>query len=331
VKMSDIKALPVTDEWPHTPADDDFWQESIVLTWQDPEQKVGGYVRIGQTPKRGTGKLAFGVVSPKESYTRSYEDVPLGESDRLPNGFASDNFVTATFEADTSRWVAEDESCSIDLVVENLHPLFQPPQDAENGDEFHKNFDADHTESAGLVRGTVRFGENTWAISGFGYRDHSWGIRKIGEPSTRIANFYWLVGSLGKDLICGIADVILLSGKRFRQGLVIADGVLENPTLKDASFTLELDGVSLRKAEFDFWTPSLGDFHLGFEGFGNILMNLGEYYLESATPGKITRGDQVGGATICSMFNSRGGTEFPKLLLNASSTNGITTPTGYAG
>jgi hypothetical protein len=75
----------------------------------------------------------------------------------------------------------------------------------------------------------------------------------------------------------------------------------------------------------------LGDVELKFDGLGNVLMGLGDHYLESATPGKITRGNQVSGATIYPMFNSRDGTEFPKVLLNASATNGITRPTGYAG
>jgi hypothetical protein len=331
VHVNDIEALPLADEWPHQPIDDKNWQESVVLAFQDVDGEVGGFVRIGHSPSRHTGKLTFGLVSKEIHYTRSREEVELRESDRGKDSFGLDNFVTATFSEGTSRWVAEDDDCAIDIEVMDLHPQYDAWKLMSAGGDFHDDFASNHTEVGGTIRGSVRIGDRSWEINGFGFRDHSWGIRKTSEQSTRIANFFWLIGSFGSDMVFAIADVMLARGTRVRQGFVISHGVVELPVVKDACFTLELDGVSLRRADFNLWTPSLGTFDLQFEAFGNVLLDLGHDYLESGSPGRVLWGDKVGGAHISSMFNARGGSEFPKVLFNASAENGLSRPAGYGG
>jgi hypothetical protein len=154
------------------PEPDAHWQESVVLCFQDIEQGLGGFIRIGHHPNLGTGNCTFGVVAPGVGYNRSRIDVPMREGDRFANGFAIDGFLTATFDSATNRWTAEDRDCALDLHVENLHPHYDAWALSGLTGGFREKFAAMHTEVAGRVRGTMRIGDRTWTVDGFGHRDH---------------------------------------------------------------------------------------------------------------------------------------------------------------
>lgn len=319
----DIVVLPLADEWPHPPEPDEAWQESVVLCFQDIAQRVGGFIRIGHHPNRGTGNCTFGVVAPKIGFNRSRIDVPMRDGDRMPDGFAIDGFVSATFAAQTSRWIARDADCSLDLTVRNLHPHYDTWALSGLTGRFREKFAAMHTEVAGLVRGTLRIGDRSWVIDGFGWRDHSWGVRKHEDPAAALATFFWLVGSLGPDFIFGMSESVTLSGVRYRTGFVIRDGVIARPVTQDARFCVTLDGMTMRSADVSFDAGALGRHRIEVEGFGNVLLGMGGRYLEVGMPGVARCGGREGGVHVSTMFNSRGGVEAPPLLFDASQANGI--------
>ena len=283
IAAEDIVVLPVEDEWPHAPESDPHWQESVVLCFQDIEQGLGGFIRIGHHPNLGTGNCTFGVVAPGLGYNRSHIDVPMRAGDRFANGFSIDGFLTATFDSASNHWVAEDGDCALDLHVENLHPHYDAWALSGLTGGFREKFAAMHTEVAGRVRGTMRIGDRTWSLDGFGHRDHSWGVRKHDDPEAALATFFWLVGSFG----------------------------------------VTLDGMTMRDARVTFDASGLGTHTVELEGLGNVLLGMGGRYLEVGMPARGHWNGRTGGVHLSTMFNARGGTGQPPMLFGTSPANGL--------
>jgi hypothetical protein len=322
-RQSVVIPLPVEDEWPHPPGDEWDWQESVVLCFQDLHHRVGGFIRIGHHPNRNTGNLTFGVVTPEGGYNRSAQDLPMRDGDRSKRGFALDGFVSAIFDEASSAWRAEDAECAIDLRVTNFHPLYDTWALSGLTGGFRDKFAASHTEAPGAVSGTVRVGQQTWSIQGFAYRDHSWGVRHMDAPESALANFFWLVGSFGDDFVFAVTEIITAAAKTQSIGYIIKDGVFDLPTALDASFLVDLDGVSLRGASCRFETAKLGTFDFQVEGFGNVLLGMERKYLEFGMPGVVTWNGRRGGAHLSTLFNARGGSASPPRLFGAESGNGL--------
>ncbi|HTU00130.1 MAG TPA: hypothetical protein VMF58_18920 [Rhizomicrobium sp.] len=326
----EIIELPVEDEWPHTPSLDPLWQESVVLAWQDVTQSIGGFFRIGQHPNRGIGICTFGVVSKNGiCFNGSRVGAALREGDRTGNRFALDGFVSAAFEKGKSRWAAHDADCDVDLQITDLHPQYDTWALSGLRNGFRDKFAASHTEVAGLVTGDVRLGSQRWTINGYAFRDHSWGVRDHSNPAAALSNFCWLVGSFGKDLVIGLAEVISRAGKRFSTGFAIHKGEIDKPVLRDIAFQVDLDGLSLRGARARVETQKFGAFDIEIEGFGNVLMAMqSEHgqessYLEFGMPGVMRCNGMTGGVHLSAMFNARNATNPPVMLFGASDQRGL--------
>jgi hypothetical protein len=315
--------LPVSDEWPHAPQADPDWQESVVLAFQDPSSRVGGFIRIGHHPNRGTGNCTFGVVDPMGGFNRSRQDVPMRADDRTAQGFAIDGFLTATFEDGRSRWRAADADCELDFEVRDLHPLYDTWALSGLTGGFRDNFAASHTEVAGRAKGRLRIGGRTYEIDGFGYRDHSWGVRRMDAPESALSNFFWLVGAFGEDFAFALVEIVLRSGKRTKMGFVLKDGEADIPRVRDLSFVTELDGLCMRGARCTFDTRKFGAFSFEVEGFGNVLLGMEQRYLEFGMPGRVLWEGRTGGAHLSTLFNARNGEGRPPLLFGGSQDNGL--------
>jgi hypothetical protein len=313
-------------ELPHEPGPEDLWQESVVLLFQDPRHRVGGFVRLGHHPNLGTAACTFGVVTPGPWYTRRCKDVSMRPGDRSSAGFAADGFMTAEFQADTNRWRAKDDLCEVDLEVTNSSPLYDTWELAGLTGAFRDAFAPRHTETAGTVRGTVRIEDSAWDIDGFAYRDHSWGLRNHDDPAAALANFFWLNGSFGPDFIFQVSELVSQGGVRTALGYVLIDGELDVPRVTDAAFEVELDGLTMRSAHCVFETPKFGEFDFRIDGFGNVLLAMGDQYMESAMPGQVTWNGRTGGAHVSAMFNARSGSAIPAWLFGAATENGIYVP-----
>lgn len=319
----EIIRLPVTDEWPHPPGADPDWQESVVLTFQDSVGEVGGFIRIGHHPTRGTGNCTFGVVSPKLGFNRSRQGIAMRPGDRSERGFAIDGFLEARFEEGASRWCASDPDCDLDLEMTDFHPLYDTWALSGLTGGFRDKFAASHTEAAGRVRGRLRIGEREWEIDGFGYRDHSWGVRHMDDPDTALTHLLWLVGSFGPDFVFALVEVIARTGKRTQMGYVIRDGVADIPRITDLALEVEFDGLCTRGARCRFETQKFGALEFQVRTFGNIALGMERRYLEFGAPAVVTWGDRQGGAHLSTMFNARHGSERPTLLFGASLENGL--------
>jgi hypothetical protein len=86
------------------------------------------------------------------------------------------------------------EECEVRLNYRGLSAMFggEPDEPHEKpGEEFAKG----HYEQLIGGRGTIRVGEQEWAVDGFGLRDHSWGPRYWQAPWY----YRWLTANFGED------------------------------------------------------------------------------------------------------------------------------------
>lgn len=96
---------------------------------------------------------------------------------------------------------------------------------------------AHHYEHAGRIRGRIAIDGVSHAVSGFGQRDHSWGVRDMRVPSS----WRWFSCQVG-DEFCFNATQVDLLGMRVSGGYVYHGGTAE--ALADWSYTAVRDAVS---------------------------------------------------------------------------------------
>lgn len=325
----EIAALPMLDpniELPHEPGEDQQWQESIVLGFADPVKEIGGFIRIGPQPNLKMVRSCFGVCSRNgTNYTRTAQNLPWKPSDTTHDTLSADGFQSATFNGRESRWRASDENVDLDILVADAHGPY----------DFWKFTNADpaiasatasmHLQAGGTFEGTVRIGgDSPQQISGFTYRDHSWGPRYVNDPNFDMYATWWFVGSLGPDFTFGFG------GGRWRSGVhnnfcyIVRDGEIDILNqVDDASVLMAMDGLSVRGGRILVNSPKFGRLVFEAEGYGNVWLEMGDKHFEMSTPCTIRCGDRVGGGLINTILNPRNGNDRPVYIASGKLDNGL--------
>ncbi|HET6794510.1 MAG TPA: hypothetical protein VFH45_08720 [Acidimicrobiales bacterium] len=204
--------LEPQDEYMHALGDEQNFNESMYFNVYDPSQRIGGFMRLGNRANEGhaemtvclylpdgrvafmfgrpdiadnsafdSGGMRFEVIRPFEELAASYQgsvvllDDPCAMAD--PKAAFTDN---------------PHADCSVRLSFRGLSPMFggEPDEPAETtGDEFARG----HYEQLVAGEGTITVGDQTWELSGYGLRDHSWGPRYWQAPWY----YRWLTGNFG--------------------------------------------------------------------------------------------------------------------------------------
>lgn len=193
IGAGNAKLHVAADERPHTPGTNEFWQESVVLHWYDARHDIGGYLRIGHEPNLQGGMTALwcSCMAGDGTVFNHNEKFALTDADRLPNGFAVGTLCKYEFD-DNVRWTVDDEGYKADLLASDFHqPIDLYPSDTGTlSDDYCK----DHLEVASRVTGWVELDGRRYEIDGFGYRDHSWGVRRW----RTLLSHRWVTGVLSE-------------------------------------------------------------------------------------------------------------------------------------
>ena len=315
--------MPENADWPHDHNGDEWWQESVVISWADPDKEIGGVIRLGHQPNRGFTKCCFGIVQRDgPGYSRNAQDLPYRLTDRLPDGFAVDDFVSATFDGKTHRWQASDEFCDMDIRVTDVHDAVDfmslTPRSATTETWF-----SNHIQGAGNFEGRIRLGDQWFDVQGGTYRDHSWGTRLLHNPRGDLYAGWWLGGSFGPNFSFGFQDGRTRSGDSMPCAYLVIDGVTYLAEVRDAEVALSLgDGISPKGVKIVVYEPTLGEMTFKARGFGSVVMALEGKHFELSMPCRVTCGDLVGGGSVETILNPRNATEWPFWVEGAALANG---------
>jgi hypothetical protein len=190
------------------------FNESMYFNVFDPKSQVGGFFRLGNRANEGTGEMTcciylpdgrvgfmfkrpdvhdndsfnaagmrFEVVTPFEELTVEYSGKVVILDDPLQMADPREAFTNNPYE-----------ECEVRLTYRGLSAMFggEPDEPHEKpGEEFAKG----HYEQLIGGRGTIRVGDQEWAVDGFGLRDHSWGPRYWQAPWY----YRWLTANFGED------------------------------------------------------------------------------------------------------------------------------------
>ncbi|MCC6919677.1 MAG: hypothetical protein IT548_10770 [Alphaproteobacteria bacterium] len=238
--------LEPQDEFTHTPDAAKNYNESMYFNAFDPVTKVGGWFRIGNRPNEGyaemtvclylpDGRIAFTFGRPnisdnkemnagglKVEVVEPFKHIRLTYSGRLL-------MLAKPFEMADPKIAFKNNpkvECALTLDFTGVSPMYGGETVHKDGTPLaidpEKSFAKAHYEQHVAAKGTVRLGDETHTIDGFGLRDKSWGPRHW-----QAINWYrWCPMNFGRDFAMMLSIVAGENGPR-PGGMVLKDGKYE--------------------------------------------------------------------------------------------------------
>ncbi|MFN3231877.1 MAG: hypothetical protein ACE363_06910 [Alphaproteobacteria bacterium] len=236
--------LDPQDEYTHTPEAAKNYNESMYFNMFDPQQKIGGWFRLGNRANEGyaemsnclylpdgrvafmfkraeidnndamdAGGMRFDVVEPFKQLKVSYDGKACLLTDPLQmanpkQAFADNPRVPVKMELD---YTGLSPMHGGEMVHEDGTPLDLDPE---------KSFLRGHYEQHMAASGTIQVGDESWRVAGYGVRDKSWGPRFW----QAIHWYRWLPMSFGPDFGIVISITCGEDGNPKPGGMVFEDG-----------------------------------------------------------------------------------------------------------
>lgn len=217
------------DEYAHTPAAHSLWRESHYFNFYDHKQNIGGFTTIAVMPNKG--QVEAGLVIVKDNmliYAYPFEGTLEGKWDELCFGGISYEPIRPL---DTWKIKLEDEGNKMDLTFKRINPVYDYGNDLG---VLTTLVGTRHYEHSGTVNGTMTLEGHRISFSGFGERDHSWGVRNWHGCK----RWVWFSVQFERELAFN-GWYAVVEGKEFVRGFVY-DGE-KNLSIKDIQIHTEYE------------------------------------------------------------------------------------------
>jgi hypothetical protein len=249
--------LDPADEYMHPLESASNFNESMYFNVFDPDEHVGGFLRLGNRANEGYAELTTCLYLPDGRVAFMFNRPEITNNDAFDAGGTRFEVVTpfeelhTTYDgkvalledplqmADPRKAFTENPwvEAHVDLVHRGVSPMYGGEPVNDDGSPLSQDhsggFARGHYEQHMAVNGTVRVGDEEWAVAGFGLRDHSWGPRYWQAPWW----YRWLTANFGDDFGFVVSIVASRDGSRRIGGMVLRDGAYEH--IKEA--TIETD------------------------------------------------------------------------------------------
>jgi hypothetical protein len=235
--------LDPSDEYMHELGPEPNFNESMYLNCFDPRSRVGGWFRMGNRANEGYAEMTVCLYLPGGRVAFMFKRPAIDNNDRFDAAGLTWTMVTPFEELrldyvgkvvvldDPKQMIEPRDAFKNNPYAEaEVHLTFtgqgrpsmfggepDTPHEAP-GEEFAKG----HYEQLIAGRGTIRVGDETWDIDGFGLRDHSWGPRYWQAPWY----YRWLTANFGKDVGFMCSRVAKKDGPGTRGGFVWEQGTM---------------------------------------------------------------------------------------------------------
>ena len=260
--------LEAQDEYTHPIESAKNFNESMYINLFDPQQKAGGWFRVGNRPNEGHAEMSCCVYFPDGRVGFMFQRPKISGNDALDAGgmrfevLEPFKHLKLTYEgklcvlknpadmANPKTAFANNPvlPCSIQIDYEGVSPVYGGEQVDGHGNPIEENpeesFARAHYEQHMAGRGEIRVGDEVLRLDGFGLRDHSWGPRYW----QNLYWYRWLPMNFGADFAMNISIVQMASGRQHIWGMVLKNN--QYHFIEQASLDTEYDAdgysVSLR-------------------------------------------------------------------------------------
>lgn len=252
--------LTPEDDYTHPLGPEPNFNESMYFNFFDPEQGIGGFLRIGNRANEGRAEVTVTLYLQDGRVLFTFKRAAIDHNDAFDAGGARFDVITpgeklrtrytgrlldlaeprqmedprAAFQDSPRRAVV------LDLVHEAVGPLYGHAADAEESKRSaEEQFAKAHYEQHMAVSGQITIDGEPLRIHGYGLRDHSWGPRHW----QAIDSYEWLTMNFGSDL-GAMVSVIRRDADPLRMGGVIVRGDTLEPIRKaEVSAEFEENGL----------------------------------------------------------------------------------------
>lgn len=233
--------LEPRDEYMHELGPEPNFNESMYFNVTDPDQLVGGFFRLGNRANEQMAEMTVCLYLPEGTVAFMFQRPEIATNDAFDAGgmhfevlepLAS---LRVTYAGPVlvldDPWQLADPGAAfrhsptagaeVDLIFHGCSaPVGGEPENPREaaGEEFARG----HYEQLVEAAGSVRVGGDSWAVKGFGLRDHSWGPRYWQAPWY----YRWLTGNFGADFGFMGSHIARRHGNGLRSGFVWQDGAL---------------------------------------------------------------------------------------------------------
>ena len=260
-----MKLVP-EDDYMHPVEAASNFNESMYFNVFDPEREIGGFFRLGNRPNEGYAEMTCCIYLPDGRVGFMFKRPEIENNDAFDAGGMRFEVVEPhrrlkvtytgklalltdpTQMANPREAFKNNPRIPAEVTVDytGVSPVTggEPVNDDGSPIELDadKSFARGHTEQHVEATGTIKIGDETFEIAGFGLRDHSWGPRYW----QAIHWYRWCPMNFGRDhammlsLICG-------EGNEPRAGGVVLENG-EYRKIKDVSFDTDWDADYYQKS-----------------------------------------------------------------------------------
>ena len=229
------------DEYMHDLGPEPNFNESMYFNLYDPAQGVGGWFRCGNRANEGYAEMTVCLYLPGGRVAFMYKRAEIANNDAFDAGGIRFDVVEPFTRLDVSysgKVVVLDDplqmanpkkaftdnpyaECEVRITFSGVSAMFGGEPDTPHekpGEEFAKG----HYEQLMAGKGSIRVGDEEWAVDGFGLRDHSWGPRFWQAPWY----YRWLTANFGPDFGFMGSRIARRDDEGTRGGFVWEDGQL---------------------------------------------------------------------------------------------------------
>jgi hypothetical protein len=238
------------------------FNESMYFNVYDPAKQVGGFFRLGNRANEGSGEMTVCLWLPNGTVAFMFRRPEVTTNERFDAAGLRfevlEPFAKLNVAYDGKVVVLRDPlemadpraaftsnphvPCSVELTYAGLsQPLGgEPDTPSEHpGEEFARG----HYEQLVAASGTVVVDDQSFEVSGFGLRDHSWGPRYWQAPWY----YRWLTANFGANLGFMGSRIVRRHGAVIRGGFVWRKG--EMHMCEDVQITSTWDPEHLHHRE----------------------------------------------------------------------------------
>lgn len=252
--------LEPSDEYMHALESASNFNESMYFNAYDPDQRVGGFLRLGNRANEGYAELTTCLYLPDGRVAFVYKRPEIAHNDAFDAGGTRFEVVEPFRElrttysgkvcmldeplqmADPRKAFTENpwEPCEVDWVHRGVSPMYggEPVNDDGSplSEDHSGGFARGHYEQHMQVEGHIRVGNDEWHLQGFGLRDHSWGPRYWQAPYY----YRWLTANFGDGAGFVVSVITGRDGSQRMGGMILRDGEYEH--IREASVTTQWTG-----------------------------------------------------------------------------------------